>query len=116
MSRNPYYIKMINSKQWKQLRLDKLKANPICEACKGNGLSTLATEVHHVVPVESVPRESGMRHLMFSYSNLMSLCHSCHSDIHRQAFSHSKESVQENNKRRTESFIDKFLGDANNNL
>lgn len=116
MSRNPYYIKMINSKQWKRLRLEKLKANPICEVCNENHLSTLATEVHHIVPVESVPHEDGMNHLMFSYPNLQSLCHSCHADIHRKAFSHSKESVQENNKRATERFADKFLGDTNNNL
>lgn len=111
MSRNPYYIKMINSRQWKQLRLEKLKANPICEVCNANHLSTLATEVHHIIPVESVPHESQMRKLMFSYSNLNSLCHACHVNIHKMAFSHSKESVQSNNKRRTESFIDKFLNE-----
>lgn len=109
MSRNPHYIKMINSVRWRELRTKKLKANPICQVCEANGLSTLATDVHHVVPVESVPHELGMRQLMFDYNNLQSLCHACHSDIHRRAFSHSKEAVQANNKRTTERFVDKFL-------
>jgi len=93
MSRNPHYIKMINSNKWKLLRAKKLQSNPVCEMCEANNRSTLATEVHHTVPVESVSHELGMRH----------------SDKHRRAFSHSKEAVQANNKRMTERFVDKFL-------
>lgn len=109
MSRNPYYIKMINSARWKALRANKLRSNPICEECEKRKLSTLATEVHHITPVESVSHEFGMRQLMFNYSNLESLCHPCHAEIHRRAFSHSKEAIQANNKRVTERFADKYL-------
>lgn len=109
MSRNPIYIKLINSKPWKIIRIEKLKSNPVCEECEAKGKCTIATEVHHVVPVESVSGEESMRRLMFKYSNLKSLCHACHSDIHHQMFSHSKESVKANNTRMTESFVDKFL-------
>ena len=109
MSRNPFYIKMINSVRWKQLRAEKLRNNPICEVCETNDLSTLATEVHHKTPVESVPHELGMRQLMVDYNNLQSLCHACHSEIHRCAFSHSKEAIQSNNRRATERFVEKFL-------
>lgn len=109
MSRNPIYIKLINSGRWKKLRADKLTANPICEECETKGLSTPATEVHHLTEVESVPTAEAMEQLMFDYSNLESVCHSCHSEIHRIAFSHSKESIQTNNKRATERFADKFL-------
>lgn len=105
---------MINSARWKVLRADKLRANPLCEECEAKGLSVLATDVHHVSPVESVAHEMGMRHLMFSYANLQSLCHACHSDIHRRAFSHSKENVQANQKRATERFADRFLGGNDN--
>ena len=111
MSRNPHYIKMINSNRWKLLRAKKLQSNPVCEACEANNRSTLATEVHHIVPVESVSHEHGMRQLMFSYTNLQSLCHSCHSEIHQRAFSHSKEAIQANNERATQRFIEKFLKD-----
>ena len=109
MSRNPYYIKLIASKEWKKLRLMKLRANPLCEQCKNEGLVVPATEVHHITPVESVAGESQMYSLMFQYSNLMSLCHACHSDIHRQMFSHSKQALKANQRRATESFVDKFL-------
>ena len=113
MSRNPHYIKMINSNRWKLLRAKKLQSNPVCEMCESNNRRTLETEVHHTVPVESVSHELGMRQLMFDYNNLQSLCHSCHSDTHRRAFSHSKVAVQANNRRATERFADRFLKDNN---
>lgn len=113
MSRNPIYIKMINSARWKRLRAEKLRANPVCEECAANGFSTLASEVHHVMPVESVSGVAAMERLMFNRMNLQSLCHACHAEIHRRAFSHSKESVQGNNKRATERFADKFLNNIN---
>lgn len=109
MSRNPIYIKLINSARWKSLRAVKLQVNPICEYCEANGLSTPATEVHHETEVESVPTERAMTLLMYDYDNLKSVCRPCHSEIHRIAFSHSKESVQANNRRATERFEDKFL-------
>lgn len=109
MSRNPIYIKMINSVRWKRLRTEKLREKPLCEACEANGLSVMATDVHHVTPVESVPHKFGMEQLMFNRSNLQSLCHACHSEIHRRAFSHSKEAVRANQKRATERFAEKFL-------
>ena len=74
-----------------------------------DGRITVATEVHHITPVESVASATQMKQLMFNYSNLMSVCHACHSDIHRKMFSHSKAAIKANNKRITESFVDKFL-------
>lgn len=109
MSRNPIYIKLINSARWKELRIEKLKVNPVCEECAKHGISTLATEVHHIRPVESVVGVAAMERLMFDRMNLQSLCHACHAEIHRRAFSHSKESVQENNRRSTERFAETFL-------
>lgn len=109
MSRNPIYIKMINSARWKRLRAEKLRANPVCEECAANDASTLATEVHHITPVESVSGVAAMERLMFNRMNLQSLCHACHAEIHRRAFSHSKEAVQENNKRAAMRFANKYL-------
>lgn len=109
MSRNPIYIKLINSARWKKLRVQKLKANPVCEECAKRDVSTLATEVHHITPVESVAGVAMMERLMFNWMNLQSLCHMCHSEIHKSAFSHSKEAIQANNKRGTKRFIDRYL-------
>lgn len=109
MSRNPIYIKLINSARWRKLRHETLKDSPVCEVCAKNGISTLASEVHHIRPVESVAGAVTMERLMFDRMNLQSLCHACHSEIHRIAFSHSKESVQDNNRRGTERFTENFL-------
>lgn len=109
MSRNPIYIKLINSQRWKELRRRKLQEHPICEICESGGKSTLAAEVHHRIPVESVASKSQMETLMFGYNNLMSVCHTCHAEIHRQMFSHSKGAIKANNERNTRRFIDKYL-------
>lgn len=109
MSRNPVYIKMINSKRWKELRLKKLLNNPVCEICQAEGRSTLATEIHHITPVESVPTARQMEKLMFSYNNLQSVCGACHANVHQQMFSHTREAIQANNHKATERFFEKYL-------
>ncbi len=87
MSRNPHYIKMINSNKWKLLRAKKLQ--PVWKCAK----RTIAVHLQpkYIIPSRLSPsHELGMRQLMFDYNNLQSLCHSCHSDAHRRAFSHSR--------------------------
>jgi 5-methylcytosine-specific restriction protein A len=56
--------------RWREIRLAKLKVNPLCEMCEAGGMTEPATEVHHVLPLE----EGGTN----SSDNLMSLCRSCH--------------------------------------
>ncbi len=109
MSRNPIYIRLINSARWRKLRYEKLKDNPVCEVCAKSDISTLASEVHHVRPVESVVGVLAMERLMFDRMNLQSLCHACHVDIHRHVLSHSKEAIQANNRRETKRFAEKYL-------
>lgn len=109
MSRNSVYVKLIHSKEWRALRFRKLKKQPVCESCEREGRSTMATEVHHLIPVESESTVNRMKSLMFSYNNLMSVCHKCHVAIHKELFSHSKEAIKANNQRSTERFLDKYL-------
>lgn len=111
MAKDTNYIKLINTQRWRNLRLKKLQAQPLCECdeCKANGKITPATEVHHIVPVESVTTIEQMEALMFDYNNLMSVSHECHARIHKEMFSHSKENVKKANQKRTQRFIDKFL-------
>lgn len=109
MAKDANYIKLITTQRWKQLRLVKLKAQPLCECCKGQGKYTLATTVHHITPVESVTTIEQMEVLMFEYNNLMSVCEPCHAEIHTEMFSHTKASVKKANERRTQRFIDRFL-------
>lgn len=87
MARNPEYIKLINTYRWKTLRLSKLTETPTCERCKQNGKFTIATEVHHITPIESVSDVNMMKILAFDKNNLMSLCKTCHKQIHIEMYS-----------------------------
>ena len=109
MAKDANYIKLINTARWRRLRIKKLQEQPLCECCKDKDKITPATEVHHTTPVESVRTVEQMEILMFEYNNLMSVCHECHKDIHAAMFSHSKESVQKANERRTQRFVDRYL-------
>lgn len=59
---------------WKRVREQYALAHPLCEQCLKEGRVTLMDEVHHKLPVNR-----GGTH---EWSNLMSLCRSCHNKIH----------------------------------
>lgn len=109
MSKNQDYRRMIQSKQWKMLRKKKIEANPVCEDCFERDVIEVATEVHHIVPVETALDIRRMESLMFDYDNLRSLCPECHVNAHIHLGSKRKESVQENNHRVSERFKKRFL-------
>lgn len=60
-------------RQWRNVRLIKLQADPLCEDCIDDDRSTEATEVHHIVKIKDDPE------LRLDLDNLMSLCSRCHS-------------------------------------
>ena len=109
MSKDAAYTKMIQSKQWKELRHKKLNEQPLCEDCLAVDLYVPAREVHHVTPVETAIGRQEMERLMFNYGNLRALCHDCHVLAHKTMRTHTKEAVKENTRRKTERFKDKFL-------
>lgn len=59
--------------KWRNLRAYKLSIDPFCEICRKAGRIVPATCVDHIIPI--MKDES----LALEYSNLQSLCHSCHS-------------------------------------
>lgn len=59
--------------KWRKLRKRFLLAHPLCEQCRLKGKYTIATEVHHILPLSA-----GGTH---DERNLMPLCKSCHSRI-----------------------------------
>lgn len=61
-------------KNWKIIRDAYVKRHPFCELCFQKGRLVTVEEVHHIVPLS----EGGTN----EYSNLISLCKSCHSRIH----------------------------------
>lgn len=61
------------SAKWKALQESQLRNYPQCEKCGDK-----ATEVHHVIP------HRGNEDLFYDPSNLISLCHTCHSEETRK--------------------------------
>lgn len=105
MSSNPIYRRLLNANKWAKLRRLKLQRNPLCEQCRKEGRIRLATEVHHIVPVESGGSEEAMRALAYDYNNLMALCHDCHRDIHLKNPAMRRRSAIANQVARFEHFI-----------
>lgn len=60
---------------WREMRKRYATAHPLCEMCLKEGRLTPVEEVHHIVPVS----RGGSNN---DFSNLMSLCQSCHTKIH----------------------------------
>lgn len=67
-----------NTPMWKNIRKSMLMCHPLCQNC----LRELATEVHHVKPLSSAKDDAELLELGFSTGNLMTLCETCHHDIH----------------------------------
>ena len=66
-------IKERYGKEWRQIRNRYIKLYLFCEECLKNDRYTKAQEVHHKIPLSN-----GGTH---DYTNLKSLCKSCHSRI-----------------------------------
>lgn len=63
--------------EWRKLRKVQLATFPLCMTCIGDERLVAATDVHHKVDVADDPA------LRLDMTNLVSLCHSCHSKITR---------------------------------
>jgi 5-methylcytosine-specific restriction protein A len=59
-------------RKWRRLRMHKLNRTPLCERCSTPQRPVPASDVHHKKPLS----EGGKK---YEWSNLESLCHSCHS-------------------------------------
>jgi 5-methylcytosine-specific restriction protein A len=58
--------------RWIQLSRSYRRLHPVCQRCSED----LATEVHHVVPIEAAPQRA------YDLTNLISVCRSCHKSLH----------------------------------
>lgn len=100
---------MIHTSQWVRLRRRKLMACPLCERCKEEGRVTVATEVHHVVPVEDGLSMRERARLMFDYHNLRALCHDCHVKTHTELGRSGKAYAIKVAKEKIKRFKDRFM-------
>lgn len=95
MSKNKDYQHLLNSKRWKELRAQKLRANPLCERCLAEGHIRSAIDVHHITPVEQAKSKEEMEQLCYNIHNLQSLCIACHVKIHKDMRSHTRKAHQQ---------------------
>ncbi len=110
MAKDKDYISLITTKRWQKLRKSKLSRNPVCEECwEKEGRVSAATEVHHVVPVETALTFSGKERLMFDPTNLRALCHACHVAAHVALGRGGKEAARRRSSEKVEAFKRKFL-------
>jgi len=111
--RNPKQQKdkaeIYNSREWRELRILKLRANPLCEVCEREGIVTSAHAVHHRHPIEDSTSKAEMRKWAFMWDNLVSVCDACHAKIHKEERSHSKEAVKARAEQRHERWKDNIM-------
>ena len=102
---NPEYRRIITGKKWQELRGMKMLKNALdnggfCEQCVKNYFTggprpRRATEVHHIVPIESAHTRAEMEALAYDENNLIALCSECHHEAHRQlGKAHIKEAME----------------------
>ncbi|MBQ7179783.1 MAG: HNH endonuclease [Bacteroidaceae bacterium] len=107
-----------NSREWRELRIQKLRANPLCEMCikegEANGIKggyiRAARCVHHIDPIETATTKEEMRRKAFVPLNqLMSLCYDCHAKIHKEMGSNTRRVVAERAEARQQRWKDSLL-------
>ena len=108
-----------NSREWKELRIAKLRANPLCEQCIKDGEAVgipggyirSATCVHHIVPIEIARTKDEMRRLALDcgLNGLMSLCQSCHARIHKEMGSNTAKIVRQRAEARQDRWADNLM-------
>ena len=99
-----------NSREWKELRVRKLRTNPLCERCQQlYGVVRAASQVHHIIPIETAVSMDEMRRLAFcGLDGLQSLCPQCHSEVHREQKSHTKAAIKEREAQRQARWHDRM--------
>lgn len=107
MSRNKHYQHLLNDRRWKDLRVAYLREHPLCEECLKQGYVRSAVDVHHKTPVESAHSHAEMARLCFDWHNLMALCVPCHSRIHTEQRSHSREAHQQREADRLKQWVER---------
>lgn len=108
--RSEEYSRLIRHRDWRRLRLWYLSRHPLCEDCEDRGRIRPATEVHHIVPIDSCPDVGGKRKLAYDPRNLRALCKDCHHAAHEEMESRCPAVVKARTEAEVGSFVKLWLG------
>lgn len=114
MAHSKLYVRLMNSREWKQLRIEILREHPVCQWCEAKGYVVAARELHHIEECEAGKTEEEVRRRMFSKSNIVALCHQCHASYHKAQRYHSSDVVRTRNQERLSSWADSMEKRFNN--
>lgn len=106
---NKDYKSLINTTKWRKIRENKLSMNPLCELCEEEEKTILATEIHHVNPIQNGINYADMEDRAYDMNNLQSLCHEHHKNIHIGMKKISKKAIKDVNNKKTQFFMDRFF-------
>ena len=109
MAKDEAYKRLIQDKRWRKMRRQKLSGTPLCERCTKEGRVRAATEVHHVVPIESAISDAEKTRLAYDFNNLQSLCRECHTKTHTEIGSRNRDFWKKRKAQQLVDFEDKFL-------
>ncbi|MDE5877544.1 MAG: HNH endonuclease [Muribaculaceae bacterium] len=111
MARDREYIKLINNRRWRELRLSVLSREPLCRRCAQAGRVRQAREVHHVQPIQTGVTPWERERLAYDPANLMPLCPECHQREHEHLGSKGKAEQTSRRKAETAEFMRRFYGE-----
>lgn len=105
------YQRLMKSGKWRTIRMRYLQKHPLCEDCLACDRTTIATEVHHVVPIGTETGYDGMRRLAYDVGNLRALCHDCHERTHEELESRTRSAVARRTRIQVEQFCAQWLSE-----
>lgn len=112
MAKDRNYIKLINTQRWRRIRASVLEESPFCEDCMAAGRVSMAMEVHHIIPLESVRDYRRMEELAYDRCNLVALCVPCHKARHKELRSNGKEEKKKRDTQTVRNFASRWYGET----
>ena len=109
MAKDEEYRRLINTARWRRLRHRVLSERPLCERCSAEGFVQVATEVHHITPVESGRTSAEKARLMYNPLNLRALCHRCHVLTHTEIGRNGKALARSRREAEVQDFTARYL-------
>ena len=97
------------SREWRELRAAKYRANPLCELCEAEGIDHSTEAIHHRHPIEDSSSKEEMRKWAFMWSNLVSVCRYHHAKLHQELGSNTKEVVRQRAEARQDRWADNLM-------